>query len=131
MADKIKRQPPPPVEPHTPDCSICGKSTYWDDGFRCDTCRASWSERGLGVDDGYWDDPDVPQCASLDGRYQPGGSRQESAIRYPILAARTPRCMLDAGHSGEHRSDFADTWSTSDDARRCARRVRDLAAVSS
>lgn len=104
------RTAPPPLTPRCPDCSICGKETYYEDGgFRCDDCAAWWDEDGLDEKPGEWDEPEKPQCPAT---VQP--HLENGYITDPEIKTRVYRCVLDAGHDGDHADPdlyaFAKGW---------------------
>lgn len=67
---------------------MCGKETWWNDGFQCDPCGACWSEIG---DEGGWLDDQAPQCRKV-----------LVHRRYPILSGR---CIKPEDHaSPEHHN---------------------------
>lgn len=105
MTDTIAtRTAPPPLTPLCPDCSICGTETrYEDGGWRCDDCCAWWDESGLDTKPGEWDNPDTPQCEET---IQP--HLNNHYITDPEIKTRVYRCLLDAGHDGNHGD--ADMW---------------------
>lgn len=97
----MSRPLPPPLEFATPPCSICGKSTEYEDGsFYCYDCLACWPSEG--APEGEWyEDPGrlLDQCPSV---MRPWAD----SVIYQRLRDRSYRCVLDAGHlEGERGTD--------------------------
>jgi hypothetical protein len=59
----MTRYTPPPAHPTTPDCSICGASTYLEeDEFCCEHCEIAWPVKDFHLANGRWMDEDAEQC---------------------------------------------------------------------
>jgi hypothetical protein len=101
------RPAPPPLVFNYPDCPMCGEETDGDpDIFYCSDCDATWSTRGN--DEGQWNEPEAEQCASIDGRFLPGGLGYDMAQALHI-AAEPQRCILTSGHTVDH-ADGTISW---------------------
>ena len=87
-----KRPLPPPLEFRTPDCSICGEETVFEEGFYCENCQAAWDEHG--APEGEWyEDPkrEAEQCPSIHRPYPDNANERLAAIEY--------HCVLELGHA--------------------------------
>lgn len=67
----MKRVAPPTLLVGMPPCPVCGvQTTEVFTGYRCESCRITWSWYG---DSAVWDEPDADQCTAQhfvhEGRY--------------------------------------------------------------
>lgn len=65
-----------------------------------DVAHTNDGPRHAGTADEPWFDPDAPQCPATVKPYP----------THHALASIENRCVLPAGHSGHHGSDFGDDW---------------------
>jgi hypothetical protein len=94
--ETVSRQLPPPAHPAYPDCSICGQSTILvEDEFVCEDCDCAWNVDKFHLDEGRWCTEEAEQCASE---------------QQPTPAMEPLRCLLNAGHDGEHRAPTPWNW---------------------
>lgn len=56
----------PPLEPETPPCSVCGKSTTVEDGetFICEDCRLVWPVDDWNAEGDLYDPDEDTRCLS-------------------------------------------------------------------
>jgi hypothetical protein len=101
------RPAPPPLEPVTPDCSLCGATVELiDDYFTCTGCEALWPTRTCHREPGTWHDAQAEQCRSIFAPWA-GDPR-------PFLATKAYRCLLGRHHDDRHRSGDGMDWDTCD-----------------
>lgn len=86
----VTRMAPPPIEPRCPDCSVCGKETYYEEGFVCEHCGIWWPEPD-GITAGEWDEDDEAQC-----RWEVQPWKDDD--KYPGIQGHTYRCLFVEGH---------------------------------
>lgn len=99
---------PPPLQVQYPLCGICGNETSHDgEHWQCENCKAFWRADGTeGERAGNWDYPDAERCPSIDGRYLTGGCWSRNSYD-----ATLRQCLLDAGHTGDHHWNSAESYS--------------------
>ncbi|QYN17496.1 hypothetical protein [Amycolatopsis sp. DSM 110486] len=83
------RPAPPPLEPLAPDCSLCGETTVWEDGWHCEQCEAFWPA-DFQDEPGEWVEPAASRCR--------WAVRPNPRTKRPEVAAATYRCLLAEGH---------------------------------
>lgn len=87
----------PELDMPPPNCPLCEEKLFWDGGWNCDNCEASWTDGG---EFQSWYEYDAEQC--------------DYWLHYATDPLNPDRCILAKDHENTHASRYGLGWNIHD-----------------